>query len=176
MKQLLFIGIAVTMIIGCGPNNAGMKETGPNTKSTGDNIITFKINGQQVTTSAWTISRFAWNTSPVHEWLNITSNMKMEKRTINVNLNGAVPGVYELNETGAASEESHGSFFPNYLDDMTNSFSFSEGAFNLTEVDTVHHRVNGTFSGIAKNLKGETIQVTDGQIINGLLNSSIIRY
>ena len=182
MKQLLAMLIATALLASCeqAKNGKEEKQEGATTrvaaKATGDNVITFKVDGQPVTTTGWTISRFAWNTNPEHEWLNITSNMKIEKRTINVNLNGAVPGTYRIEEAGAGRQQSHGSFFPDYLENMTNSFSFSEGSFSLTEVDTLHHRVNATFNGIVKNLRGETMQITEGQIINGLLNTSVIRY
>jgi hypothetical protein len=182
MKQLLAVLVATVLLISCDQAKTGKEEkqegatTKAVTKATGDNVITFKVDGQPVTTTGWTISRFAWATNPEHEWLNITSNMKTEKRTINVNLNGVVPGTYRIEEAGAGSQQSHGSFFPDYLDNMTNSFSFSEGSFSLTEVDTVHCRVNATFNGIVKNLRGETMQITEGRIINGLLNTSIIRY
>jgi hypothetical protein len=181
MKQF-FAGITlVVFITGCqtqASNTSKEEKANPAVaeKATGDNVITFKINGQQVNTTGWTITRFAWSSDAAHEWLNITSNMRQEKRTININLNGATPGTYTLNESGAAMQESHGSFFPDYMEDMTNSFSFSEGVFNITEVDTVRHRVNATFSGVVKNLKGESLKVTEGQVINGLLNINVIRY
>jgi hypothetical protein len=46
------------------------------------------------------------------------------------------------------------------------SYSFVSGEFNLTEVDTVKNILNGTFSGVAKNIQGKTVTITDGQLIN----------
>lgn len=181
IKQIVTGIILIGLITGCQSpaekaGNEEKKETVATTKATGDNLITFKVNGEQVSTTGWTISRFAWNTDAAHPWLNITSNMKTEKRTINVNLNGAVPGTYFLVEGGALKQQSHGSFFPNYIEDMGNNFSFSDGTFTITDIDTIHHRVNAEFRGVVKNIKGETLQITDGHIINGLLNTNVITY
>lgn len=135
MKQLLAVLVATVLLVSCEQAKTGKEEkqegaaTKVVTKATGDNVITFKVDGQPVTTTGWTISRFAWNTNPEHEWFNITSSMKVEKRTINVNLNGAVPGTYRIEEEGAGSQQSHGSFFPDYLDNMTNSFSLAKVLF-----------------------------------------------
>ncbi|MFI5130129.1 MAG: hypothetical protein ACHQFX_09070 [Chitinophagales bacterium] len=142
---------------------------------TGINVIEFKVNGQPVKTSGWNISRFGFKGNSA-EWLNITTNMHDEKRTINVNLSGAVPGSYSFGEVADLKGQSRGSFFPNYMGDMTNSFSFTKGMFNITEVDTVGGKISGVFWGTVRNLKGETLEITDGKIINGSLQSRIMKY
>jgi hypothetical protein len=38
----------------------------------------------------------------------------------------------------------------------------------------VHQILNGTFSGTVKNAKGETLNITDGKIVNGALKPGII--
>jgi len=144
-------------------------------KSEGENLISFKVNGKLVNTSGWTISRFSFQSEPLQLWLNITSNMKQEPRTLNFNLNGSVPGKYSLGGS-AMKKQSHASYYPNYLEDLSRSFSFSSGEFTLTQVDTVKHLVNGYFSGIVKNLNGEQLEITDGKLINGALNWNVIRY
>ncbi len=101
--------------------------------------------------------------------------MHKEKRTIGVNLNGAIPGTYSFMEEGSL-KQSHGDYKPDYKRDMMNSYSFASGSFILTEVDTVKGIVNGTFSGTVKNLKGETLNITDGRIINGTIKSEVCRY
>ena len=105
--------------------------------------------------------------------MNITTDMHKEKRTINVNLNGAKPGTYNFDNTGVIMEKSHGSYRADY-NDPSGSFSFVSGSFIITVVDTAQHIVNGTFSVTAKNAKGETVNITDGKIINGALKPGVI--
>lgn len=182
MNYLIQILAAVLLISSCNSSSSVNNNETPvatnekkQVKEEGDNLITFKLNGETVKTSGWTISRFAFNTEPKHEWLNITSNMKVEKKTINLNLNGAVPGVYELGGS-ALKKQSHGSFYPDYLEDLSKSFSFSKGSFTITEIDTMKHTVNGNFSGIVTNIKGESLQISEGKLINGTLNWNVMRY
>jgi len=105
--------------------------------------------------------------------MNITTDMHKKKRTINVNLNGAKPGTYNFEEGGVIMEKPHGSYHSDYSD-PSGSYSFVGGAFVITDVDTVHHVINGTFSVTAKNTKGETVNITDGKIIKGALKPGII--
>ena len=70
-------------------------------------------------------------------------------------------------------DKSHGSYHPDY-NDPSNSYSIVGGSFIITDVDTVHHIVNGTFSLTAKNPKGETLNITDGKIIKGTLKPGVI--
>ena len=175
MKLLVF-AVCVT-VLSCNSSAISKSpEASPSkTKSSGENIISFKANGQEVNTSGWVITRFSYHNNPQKIWLNITSNMKEDPHTINVNLNGSVPGEYPMGGS-LMKKNSHGSYFPDYLENLSDSYSFSSGSFTLTEVDTVRHIVNGHFSGTAKNLKGQVVQITDGKIINGTLNWNIIRY
>lgn len=150
--------------------------TGPlATRSTGNNSISFKVNGEQVVTSGWTISRFSFANEPSKQWLNITSNMHNEKRVINVNLPGAAPGDYVFDK-GGSNAHSHGSYYPDYMENLSNSYAFNTGSFHITDLDTVKRVVSGTFSGTVKNLKGEMLQITDGKIENGVLNAGVIVY
>ena len=95
--------------------------------------------------------------------------MHKDKRAINVNLNGAKPGSYNFDSEGAIMEKSHGS----YHSDL-GSYTFVSGSFVITDVDTVHNFINGTFSVTAKSTNGEIINITDGKIINGALKPGII--
>jgi hypothetical protein len=104
-------------------------------------------------------------------WLNIVSNMHMDKRTINVNLNGALPGKYVLHESGML-KNSHGMYTPDY-NKIRDSYSFISGEFNLTVVDTVKNIINGTFFGVAKNDEGKTVTITDGKLVNVKLSPGI---
>ena len=123
-------------------------------------------------TNGWNISRFQWNNQSA-VWMNITSDMHKEKRTINVNLNGAKPGTYTFDDKGVIMEKSHGSYHPDFSDQL-NSYSFVSGSVVITDVDTVHQVVNGTFSGTVRNAKGEILNITDGKIVNGALKPGII--
>ena len=59
---------------------------------------------------------------------------------------------------------------------MLKSYAFISGAFQLTEVDTVQNIVNGSFSGKAKDIRGNVIEITEGKIINCKLKPDVIRY
>jgi Family of unknown function (DUF6252) len=175
MKTILLSIIALVTIT-CNNDKSSRGGTSENKSdapsSTGENVISFKVNGDKVTTNGWNIRLFTWS----HQsdvWMNITTDVHKDKRTINVNLNGAKPGTYNFDDEGVIMEKSHGSYHSDF-NDPSGSYSLVGGSFIITEVDTVHHIVNGTFSVTARNTKGETINITDGKIIKGALKPGII--
>ena len=176
MKKILFSCIVVSFVTACNNDKATNAENSGaksgNVTSKGQNAISFKVNGDEVITSGWNIGRFRWNNESA-VWMNITSDMHKEKRTINVNLNGGQPGTYKFDETGVIMQKSHGSYHPDF-GNPSESYSFVSGSFVITEVDTVRNIVNGTFSGTAKNSKGESVNITDGKIVDGALKPGII--
>jgi hypothetical protein len=139
-----------------------------------NNIIQFKVNGQPVKTSGWSIRRFVGDGS-ADEWLNITTNMHEEQRTINVNLCGTRPGNYLIDETNQAAI-SHGAFFPDFMEKMSDSYSFTKAMFTITTLDTLTGLVNGSFSGTVRNLAGQTLEITEGRIINASLKPGVTMY
>ena len=177
MNKGVYSCIIILLAVSCSNGNSGTaessdKKSNPAPSSTRENVISFKVNDDEVKTSGWNSRLFKWsNQSDV--WMNITSDMHKEKRTINVNLNGSKPGTYNFEEGGVIMEKSHGSYHSDYSD-PSGSYSFVSGSVVITNVDTVHHIVNGTFSVTAKNTKGETLNITDGKIINGALKPGII--
>ena len=98
--------------------------------------------------------------------------MHINKRTINVNLNGDKPGIYLLASDGSLAASFYGSYAPDYGDLLTR-YSFKEGEFNITEIDTAKGIVNGTFKGIVSDLQGKSFEITNGKIINGELKPGI---
>jgi len=177
MKKILPFYLIALFVVSCNNDktgNAGGSEKNATdaVSSTDKNLISFKVNGDEVETSGWNISLFRWSNQPA-VWMNITSDMHKEKRAINVNLNGVKPGTYSFDEKAVIMENSHGSYHPDFSQPL-NSYSFVSGSFVITDVDTVHHILNGTFSGTVKNTKGETLSITDGKIINGALKPGII--
>src|SRR4030095_2637455 len=174
--KIILLSIVALVTLTCNNDKSSSPETSekkPNaSSSTGENVISFKVNGDDVTTSGWNIRLFRW-TNQSDIWMNITTDMHKEKRTINVNLNGAKPGTYNFDDQGVIMEKSHGSYKADY-NDASGSYSFVGGSFVITDVDTVHHILNGAFSVTAKNTKGETINITDGKIIKGALKPGII--
>jgi hypothetical protein len=177
MKKIFFLYIIALLTIGCNNNKTSSaesseKKSGDASSSADENVISFKVNGKEIKTIAWNIRRFTWtNQSAV--WMNITTDRQKERKTINVNLNGAKPGTYNFDDEGVIMEKSHGSYNPDF-NDPSGSYSFVGGSFVITDVDTVHHIVNGTFSVTAKNAKGEILNITDGKIINGALKPGVI--
>jgi len=178
-----FVIILSIAIISCSAGSATENDNNnPSTsknetkKNAEGNLIEFKVNGQLVKTSGWNISRFTMGDISSGIWMNITTNMHDEKRAINVNLSGAFPGEYFLGGDDNLKPQSYGSFFPDYAGDMSNSFSFTKGAFTISKIDTENGIVNGSFWGTVKNLKGETLELTEGKIINGRLQHGIMHY
>src|ERR1044071_666237 len=96
MKKIYPFCLIVLIVIGCNNNKTttpgnSEKTSADASSSTDKNFIGFKVNGEEVKTSGWNISLFRWSNQP-DVWMNITSDMHKEKRTINVNLKGAKPG------------------------------------------------------------------------------------
>ena len=177
MNKIFPFYLIALLVVSCNSNNTAStgnseKNSADASSSTDNNSISFKVNGDDVKTSGWNISLFRWSNQPA-VWMNITSDMHKEKRTINVNLNGAKPGTYSFDDKGVIMEKSHGSYHPDFTETL-NAYSFVSGSFVITDVDTVHHVLNGTFSGTVKNTKGETLNITDGKIVNGALKPGII--
>jgi len=177
MKKIFFFCLIALLLVSC--NNSETVKAGNSENNSADvssstdrNVISFKVNGDKVKTSGWNIRLFRWSNQPA-VWMNITSDMHQEKRTINVNLNGAKPGTYNFDDAGVIMEKSHGSYRSDY-NDPSGSYSIVSGSFVITDVDTVHHIVSGTFSVTAKNTKGEIVNITDGKIVNGALKPGII--
>jgi hypothetical protein len=179
MKKIIVIIFAGLMTASChtGPIkyvNSSMMASATAHPEAVNNMVIFKVNGREIKTSGWTISRVIFKGSK--EWLNVTTNMNEDKRTINVNIAGTVPGTYKFEANAGIEKNSYGSFYPDYLDDLANSYSFTWGSFTITSIDTVQRTVNADFFGIVKNLKGETLEITGGKIINGTLNIGVTRY
>jgi len=151
------------------------KKAQPAVVADNKNNISFKINGEQVNSSGWNIRRSMMTDMLV---LNITSNMHDEPRTINININGDKPGTYNFLAAGGYSKRgaAYGSYYPDYKEDMMSPYSFEEGTFTITSIDTTAGMVNAEFSGVVKNSKGETLIITEGKISQGQLKPGITRY
>jgi len=182
MKTLLLIlfpGTFALFISSC--NNTSARETGaeqgavPIKEITNDNVISYKVNGELVRTSGWNISRFQL-ANDSKESLNLTTNMHEEKRTITININGTEPGEYLVKPDSKSEHRFYGSYFPDYINDLSNSYTFETGSFIITEIDTIKNILNAGFWGTAKNIKGETIDISDGKIVNGRVSSGVTKY
>lgn len=134
---------------------------------TASNLIVFKVAGKLVKTSGWNISEFIRDGAGALG-LNITTNMHEDCRTIMMNLNGCTPGHYTFSENHTLSD-SYGDYKPDYTGDLFYSYSFVSGAFDLTEVNTEKNYINAMFSGTVKDRQGNTLEITEGKIINGTL-------
>jgi len=180
MKSLpiiLFVAALALTISSC--DNSSAKKTnskqGVLANAGKGNVISYKVNGELVTTSGWNISRFKL-TSASKESLNITTNMHDEKRTININVSGTEPGEYTAKLDDKSDHNFYGSYFPDYMDDLSNTYSFETGSLTITEIDTLKNILNGSFSGNVKNIKGEIIEIRDGRIVNGRLTAGVTKY
>jgi hypothetical protein len=169
--------MSIVIFTSCSDITEGLNDRQPgieNRKENGeismhDNMIVYKVNGEEVKTTGWNISRFKTGNEVQ---LNITSNMHIDKRTININLNGDTAGSYWLASDGSLAASFYGSYAPDYTDLLTR-YSFKEGEFVITQIDTVKGIVNGTFKGVVSDLKGKSFEITDGKIINCQLKPGI---
>jgi hypothetical protein len=184
MRKLTGILIAGAMLIACNNEkkdssntSTETKKEGTSPKSNGQNVISFSVDGKQVTSSGWTISRFDFGTGAGTS-VNVTSNMHEEPRTINININGDTPGSYTIG-SGVAAMKNHGmaygSYYADYLKDMSSPYSFTEGEFVIVSIDTTAGLLNANFHGTATNAKGESIKITDGKVIDGKLKAGVTK-
>ena len=109
MKIIAFLVFIV--LFSCKPA-LQQHDTGITGKMDRNNRIEFKVNGQLVRTSGWNISRLTWSPGE-KQWLNITTNMNEDKRTIMANLDGIAPGIYSFTENSGL-KTSHADFKPDY--------------------------------------------------------------
>jgi hypothetical protein len=140
-------------------------------KTGADNSIVFKINGALVNTRGWNITRF--NTGKTVR-LNITTNMHEDKRTLLINLNGWTPGNYTLKTGSDGPNTGYGDYKPDY-NDAVKSYSFSDGLFTVENIDTVKQKLNASFHGTVTR-GNESFLITEGRIINGILQKDITEY
>jgi len=167
--------IATMLMISCGQNDkptTDKKESSSGTTSSAINTITFKVNGDPVSTEGWVVQRFVWDDKTPHAWINITSNMHKDKRTINVNLAGVAPGNYGFSENSSFMTESHGSFFPDFSKPLQ-SYQFTGGEFHIIVVDTLKGFVSGTFSGTVKDANGKELAISDGKLTKLKLKAGV---
>jgi len=177
LSVILFAGALAAISSSC--NNSSANETNSKdavvSKVGTNNFISYKVNGELVKTSGWNISRFKL-TNVSKESLNITTNMHDEKRTININISGTDPGEYMSKIDDKSDHNFYGSYFPDYIDDLSNTYSFQTGSFIISKIDTVNNILNGSFWGTVKNIKGEILEISDGKIVNGRLTAGVTNY
>ena len=181
MKQLSMILLAGALTgfnISC--NDTSAKETNvksrlTTTKETADNLISFKVRGESVKTSGWNLTRFQL-VNASKESLNITTSMYDDTRTIDITMNGTEPGDYAVKPGDGSGQVFYGTYFPDYASDPDNSYSFQTGSFIITSIDTGKNVLSAIFWGTVKNAKGQTIDITDGKIINGSLTPGTLIY
>jgi len=136
-----------------------------------ENLIIFKVNGKEVKSHGWNISRFM--RKGVN--LNVTSDMHENKRTLMLNLNGWTPGKYSLQNNIASNPNSgYGHYKPDYSDLLT-AYTFQDGVFQIENIDTVKGLLNASFYGTVKQNE-EVLSITEGKIINGKLTPGIQLY
>jgi hypothetical protein len=181
MKSLRILAAALLLLAACNNKKPDAeKKTGSENKPTDQesffkNIITFKVDGESVTSSGWNISRFNFG-SGAGTSLNVTSNMHEQPKTININVNGDKPGVYPFQlDLGTVKKAgiAYGSYNPDYMKEVGNHFSFKDGEFEIISIDTAAGLVNAKFHGTARNMKGQSVTITDGQVIDGKLKPGI---
>ncbi|MFN2441024.1 MAG: hypothetical protein ABR503_17625, partial [Chitinophagaceae bacterium] len=140
----------------------------------GDNVITFKVNGETVNSIPMGISRMV---AGGRHLLNLVSDTRKQPKTINISATGFAPGTYKFANAVAALQSQglffYGSYSPNPQRDALDVYSIVGGEFIISSIDTVNNILNATFLLTVKNVKDEVITITDGKIINGKINPGV---
>jgi hypothetical protein len=184
LYNILYVTVSV-LLIGTSCKDSNKKESAteskidsapqalaPKAPSATKGIIKFKVNGQQVSTSAWNVSIGSSMTGICI--LNVTSNMHEDTRSIGINVNGCATGHYQFfHGHGSATTKgiAYGTYRPDYLKKMMEAFHFESGTFNIESFNEKDLLLNASFSGKVKNDKGEGLEITDGQVINALVKT-----
>ncbi len=181
MKFITFLFIAC-WCAACNDSGTAKKESTTNENkspsvetTTGNNSISYKVNDQLINTDALPVTRLLLANK---QMLNIVTDREKQQQTINISVNGITAGVYPFADGMTAMQSngmSYGSFTPDAKNDMLNVYSFTEGTVELQSVDTVSNIVTATFSGLAKNSKGEVVKITEGKISQAKMSPGIIR-
>lgn len=187
-NKYILVNAFFLSLVACGSanNQATEKDSNPDktpaSSVTADaagkkGMIRFKVNGELVKTSVWNASTITSMTGVAI--LNITSNMKEDKRSIGININGRrggfKPGEYPLVHGLLRIDSTHGiaygSFHPDYKK-ILESYQFVSGSVIISPGST-DKIINATFSGKVKNNKGEEMEITEGQVINAVTKSAV---
>jgi hypothetical protein len=177
MKKIysLIICFSVT-VLSCNNNTQAVKETSPALEKdkapfVDDNIISFTANGENVLSAGHNISRFKMDGKT---WINITSSMYKNSKTINMNIAADKIGTYFFDVSSL--KNTNGSYYPDYMKKITNSYRFISGEVTITSIDTAKGMLNAIFKGTVQNAKKETIEIKNGKVINGKLKPGITTF
>jgi hypothetical protein len=181
MKHTTLFIIVASFLVACNDNKSsetktvdGSEKQAAAENTTGDNIITFKVNGESVNTTPMGISRMVAGGKHL---LNLVSDRRQQPKTINISTTGFTPGTYKFANAVAALQSQglffYGSYSPNPQKDVLDVYSIVGGEFIISSIDTVNNILNATFSATVKNVKDEVINITEGKIINGKINPGV---
>lgn len=196
MKNFLTSGLVFLVLVSASCNNnkepsvekkdSKVEKQTDSTNVPAENLISFKVNKQLVVSPIFNILRFDFGTGQGTS-LNLSiSNSADQPKIINFNINGDKPGHYplkSLSKTTKTKGSAYGNYSPNYRQTSVDynkpsieQFSFVNGEFVITSIDTTAGVMNATFYGTAKNTKGDSVLITDGNVINGKLNPGITKF
>lgn len=151
MKKLAFVLSVLLLCYSCS------KESG----SSGN--MSFKANGVLINSAVWNVSYGKLVPTDAFKVTNVTSNMHKDKRAINININAAKSGTYELKSGGgvtATANKAYGSYYKDYFK-FLEAYTFQDGEITI-DIDTIAKTISGTFFGTAE-YDGETVEITEGQ-------------
>lgn len=155
------------------------KDSAKNNTVSAENLISFKVNKELVVSPIFNILRFDF-----HNGLGTSLNLSIttsndQHKTITFNVNGVKPGSYPLgsnSKTTKTSGVAYGSYSPDFQKVDQSQYNFTKGEFVITSIDTTAGLLNATFHGTAKTIKGDSVLITEGNVINGKLNPGITKF
>lgn len=157
-QKVFSLVLFVAIFFACGKKSSN----DPNITTTPDSFVRFKVNGVLVETSAWNASY--GNLVSTFLTCNITSNMHQNEKTVNINVNAIQPNEYEFALGSGATQpnKAYGGYYPKYSNTF-DYYSFKNGKFSITEIDTVGKIYAGKFYGTVVNDSGVELQITEGE-------------
>jgi hypothetical protein len=132
----------------------------------GSGSVTFKVNGETVSTDVWNFAKFTSEGD-----YNFTTNMHKDKRTILLNLSAPQAGVPIV--LGPPGSGSYGSFFKKFGEYST-TCTVESGTVTLTLFDPIAGMAGGTFSLKARSAEGKVFEITDGVFKDGKIGKDQI--
>jgi hypothetical protein len=186
MKRTLTINpillLTVTAIILSCNNNSADTDKNTSTKETteeklkttssadGDNTISFYLNGDEDLVS--TKADVMLNEINGKRTLTISNTSTDSKKHLVIDVNESVVGRQGFDEQGKYGHPK-ATYMPDLLQ-ADNTYTFNMGDLEITAIDLKNGgTISGTFSGSAKNNKGELISISKGKITNAKIGGGV---
>jgi len=192
-KSLLFF---ILVLAACNNNKEvspekkeiNVTDSTKNSTSAAENLISFKVNKQLIVSPIFSIIRLNFGAGTSMSLSALMTDTNQHTKSITFNINGAEPAHYLLQskvKTTTTKGVAYGTYSPGNISPfeissdsrkrIADQFNFVKGEFAITSIDTISGLLNATFYGTVKNQQGDSLTISDGNVINGKLNPGITK-